>query len=62
MKRTNGGWQYGRWHMRNPSNRKQILASGNYKNPKLNRSAKWPYADSYMEARAISPFPNNPVR
>lgn len=61
-KRTNGGWQYGRWHMRNPANRKQVIAQGHYINPMLNRSQHWPYAASYAEARRISPVPNNPVR
>ncbi len=33
-----------------------------FKNPKLNRSSKWEPADTYAEARAISPYPNRPVR
>lgn len=32
------------------------------KNPRLNRSAKWPRAKSYQEARDRSPFPDRPVR
>lgn len=31
-------------------------------NRKLNRSNKWPYAESYADARAISPEPHKPVR
>ena len=30
--------------------------------PTLNRSNKWDYAASYKDARAISPYPNRPVR
>jgi len=29
---------------------------------RLNRSQNWPYAATYKEARAMSPFPNRPVR
>lgn len=29
---------------------------------KLNRSSKWDYAETYEEARKLSPFPNRPVR
>lgn len=32
------------------------------KNPKLNRSARWPYAETYEGARRMSPFPHRPVR
>ncbi len=28
----------------------------------INRSDNWPYASTYPEARAISPFPDMPVR
>lgn len=28
----------------------------------LNRSRNWPYAETYADARAISPFPSRPVR
>jgi len=62
-KRTNGGWQYGLWHMRNPSQKgNPIVYSGHYINPGLNRSRKWKFAASYAEARAKSPFPERPVR
>jgi len=30
--------------------------------PRLNRSRHWAYADSYENARRISPFPHRPVR
>lgn len=29
---------------------------------RLNRSKRWDYAETYKEARAISPFPHRPVR
>jgi hypothetical protein len=32
------------------------------KSPRLNRSNKWPHAKTYAEARAMSPFPERPVR
>lgn len=32
------------------------------KSPGLNRSRHWPPASSYADARAMSPYPNRPVR
>lgn len=29
---------------------------------RLNRSRHWDYAETYKEARAMSPFPHRPVR
>lgn len=29
---------------------------------RLNRSRHWEHAETYKEARAISPFPKNPIR
>lgn len=60
--KTNGGWQYGRFHMRNPNKTEQVLRVGHYVNPLLNRSSKWKYARSYQEARDKSPWPERPVR
>ncbi len=40
-----------------PKPRKSRLPS-----PRLNRSRNWRYARSYAEARAMSPFPDRPVR
>jgi hypothetical protein len=30
--------------------------------PRLNRSRRWRYAESYVDARRISPVPDQPVR
>lgn len=32
------------------------------RNPRLNRSRHWPYADSYGAARRMSPYADRPVR
>lgn len=29
---------------------------------RLNRSRRWAFAETYAEARALSPYPNRPVR
>lgn len=33
-----------------------------HKSQRLNRSNKWPFARTYEEARALSPYPERPVR
>lgn len=33
-----------------------------YRRSNLNRSKRWPYAETYADARRISPFPDRPVR
>lgn len=38
---------------------RQPRYSGNWR---LNRSRKWPRAESYVDARAMSPYPHRPIR
>ncbi len=42
--------------------KKKKLRRGYHKTSRLNRSKHWRRAASYKEARAMSPFPERPVR
>ena len=42
--------------------RREVAPISIYRESRLNRSRKWAYAETYADARRISPFPNRPVR
>ncbi len=44
------------------TSRQRVQVSQHRPVARLNRSRRWPYAETYADARAISPFPNRPVR
>lgn len=41
---------------------RQTVAATSRKESRLNRSKHWPHAETYQEARDLSPFPDRPVR
>ena len=42
--------------------RKRVQITAPRRESRLNRSKHWDHADTYQEARLISPFPHRPVR